>query len=278
MKKYFMLAMMAIATLGFVSCGDEDETKNGNQGGNQGGGSQGGGVVPTLVGDWRLAGEFPYCFYTFTDKEYEKYDSSDKFTGQYTINGKKIRFSPKKHYIDTGEGGIEPSWIDHTHVDADTISEERKFTTFFSSKGFLLDYDDNYYEVFLREDSEIPVTEQAIQGKWYWYASNGTDIYAALTIEGNTFDLIATSDRQRAQGTFEYVYGNMKLKITKYYERDYSEAQKSAAYLDKDWNEVDRNTTGTRLLFFDGFNLPFIANGTIAFGYLGGENANFVKK
>lgn len=262
MKKYFMLAIMAIVTLGVISCGDEDETTNGNQSGS----------AISFEGSWSV--NFPHIFSkaVFTTTDFEFSNLGEKTNGRYIVSNGKVSFSPSKYYIYDSD---TESWVDLTSSD-NTTPYDADALLLCNSKVLVLKYDDYYFDMYFKDNEVIHSLSSEIQGKWLWYDSEKKNVEASLTINGDTFDMIATSDRQRAQGTFIYENGILTLNVTKYFTREYFEGQKSVSNLEKDWNEVGLSAV-SRPLFYVGYNFPFMASSSEAFAYIEGEHAHFVK-
>ena len=263
MKNYFKLMSlflgMALCTTAFVACGSDDDDNTSN-------GGTSGGSVSNVIGTW----EDSFSTYTFTDKELTITTNEQlTFNGAYKIENGQLK------YTQTVEG--------REVVNTATIKLLYGMTVMVLKT--VPDNPDDYSlsevaQVLFKKGTtpNIPVSD--IQGTWHWYMRGDTDyVRTGLTINGNKFDMIITPWGQRYTGTFTYSKGVMKLNT----EHGYTSREAGTGYgsgegsldaktLEGQWNTLDIE----HWTIWE--EMPFIADGSEAYGWVAGLPAVFVKK
>ena len=289
MKKVFRLTSMLLAMLAcsatFVACGngdDKDDTTN-NAGNPETPKVPESISTADLIGQWTIPMQGnESTTYTFTqDKLTISYGQQVEYEGAYSLNGDEISYKTKRWEYDSQTGQQVEKEVTET---VKLVLLYNKSVMVWNTK--YQNEDKTTYEMerlMFKKGATINATANDIKGAWYWYEpGNEKFISAALTIEGNKFDLIITHWGQRYTGTFTYQGGYMTLNV----ENGYTSREEHTGYgvgperLNPETLEVDG---GWKTLDNEHWNwiwdeMPFIANGSEAYGLLAGRPVTFVKK
>lgn len=295
MNKHFKLLSLffglMVATTGFVACGgDDDDDPPAPQPQEQKGGDEtpktdsipnppAGITTDDLVGVWKISGMDERTTYTFT-KDKLTIASGDQvgFDGPYTLNDGVITYTTTYEYYNQQTQKNETrEYV--VSVKIDLLYDKSVLV------WKVLQKNDNgdYYEfshLMYKDGATINASVNDIQGTWHWYMYGDTEyVRAGLTIKDATFDLIITPWGQRYTGTFTYRNGYIILNTTNgYTSREagtgdgWGEGNLDPITLEGQWSTLDREnwTIWERM--------PFIANGTEAYGIVANLSALFVKK
>lgn len=256
MKKTFkymsmMLAMLACTTT-FVACGDDDDDDN-NGGGNVSSNAD-------LVGTWSSEN----ATYVFTDNTLTiRQYGGQSFQGSYTINNGKIT------YIDS----------EQTHTATVKLLYGKTIMVLKAEPDNPQDYSmDVMAEILFKQGATPNTPASDIQGTWDWYMGGQQDyIRTRLKIDGNKFDMIITPWGQRYTGTFTYQGGILKLNT----EHGFTTREEGSG---DGWGEgeLDPTTLEGTWKTLDNWmiweEMPFVADGSEAYGSVANLPAVFVKK
>ncbi len=261
MKKYLYLAAMALFACSFtfslVSCGDDDDDDNGGGNGNGTEIKDGTAVtsVDQLIGEWdgtRMDFKFDATQLTIEqDNDYVYY------SGPYTFKDGVVTF--------TQTNGNN------------SYTESYKLVSYYNGNAMAVYYYDNqggdefteFLDFVVKEGKSIP-TNVKLDGTWYMYEHQGggdgeKPICCAITIKGNTLELVICPWSRKFTGTFTYDNdGEITFNIQKYY---YAEKGIDWITLEADYEEKplsDQNFNMDNPTVFD-----FFVFGNNAFGNVG---------
>lgn len=254
MKKIFMLALMAVTTLVFYSCGEEDDSNGGNNSNNQGGNT-------SIVGNWTNSQFNNTAKFTNTDYEFVELGNI-RDIGTYSYDGNIIYLTPKKY---------------NNSNNVPQYSGATKFI--YNSKVLVIQYDFDaknvgtydYFNMYFKNGATIPATTNEIQGKWFWYIGDRNTIRASFEFKNNNFEIIIPVYREFYKGTYTYNNGLITLNITSVKTREYQDESLSKLY--DDWT-IDKTYSSLE----NGYSFQFIPNGNEAFGDLVGLPVYSVKQ
>lgn len=225
----------------------------------------GGITTDDLVGVWNISSMDGGATYTFTkDKLTIASGDQEEYVMSYTLKDDVIT------YTTTDDVGT---------VKIDLLYDKSVLV------WKVLQKNDNgdYYEfshLMYKDGATINASVNDIQGTWHWYMYGNTEyVRAGLTIKDATFDLIITPWGQRYTGTFTYRNGYIILNTTNgYTSREegsgdgWGEGNLDPTTLEGQWSTLDRENW----MIWE--RMPFIANGTEAYGIVANLSALFVKK
>ena len=230
-----------------------------------------------LIGVWEAIGEHWKSVYTFTDKEltiedyYLDYQTNqwkkseqEDYKGAYTLNNGILSYIMSYNQQ-------EVEWRDTVEVVAKFLYNKTALALLFFMRN---DQGDEYSvnQILYKKDAFIPATIEDIQGDWRWYM-HGDKTYTrvAVQIKGNKMSLIIVPWGQRYDGTITYQNGYINLTVTAAYTsrgnsqgEGWGEGDLNPETLEATWTPLDRGSW----MYYELGNMPFIANGSEAYGIL----------
>ena len=230
-----------------------------------------------LIGVWEAIGEQMKSVYTFTEEEltiedyyldyqtnqWKKYEQED-YKGAYTLNNGILSYIMSYNQQ-------EVEWRDTVEVVAKFLYNKTALALL-SSMHY--DQGDEYSvnQILYKKDAFIPATIEDIQGDWRWYM-HGDKTYTrvAVQIKGNKMSLIIVPWGQRYDGTITYQNGYINLTVTAAYTsreegtgEGWGEGDLNPETLEANWKPLNQSSW----LYYELGNMPFIANGSEAYGIL----------
>ncbi len=230
-----------------------------------------------LIGVWEAIGEQVKSVYTFTEeeltiedyyldyqtKQWKKSEQED-YKGAYTLNNGILSYIMSYNQQ-------EVEWRDTVEVVAKFLYNKTALALL-SSMHY--DQGDEYSvnQILYKKDAFIPATIEDIQGDWRWYM-HGDKSYTrvAVQIKGNKMSLIIVPWGQRYDGTITYQNGYINLTVTAAYTsreegtgEGWGEGDLNPETLEANWKTLNSDSW----LYYEIGNMPFIANGSEAYGIL----------
>ncbi len=277
MKKFFSLAAIALfaCAFTFVSCGEEEDspkpnTEDNNNSGNKdtGGSGQNGGTgvtggvvtsVNDLVGTWKT-NNFSLTFTTTQLTVKHLQDNQVKFEGPYTLQNGIVSYTET---ID--EQSYTNSFKAETYYDGIVLA------SYFINEQEV----DPFPEIYVKEGKTIPTPN--LNGTWYMYEEQGRSeeteegkpICAAITIQGNSLQLIICPWSRKFTGNYTYQNGELTFNIEHYYTNyDFEGEQRlNSVTLEGAWKE--RSLDDSNFNMDNPATFTFIVLGNKAFGTIG---------
>ena len=278
MKKYLSLAAFAICTIcafTFVSCGEEDDTptpktedKTGTGGEQNGGTTNTDGVVTSadaLVGTWK-ASNFAMSFTTTQLTVKHVQDSRIIYQGPFTLKDGIVSYTQKgddnKEYTN--------SFKAETYYDGIVLAKYYVYEE--EGKQQISSYPE---EIYVKEGKTIPTPN--LDGKWYMYeeegraeeTEEGKPICAAITIKGNSLELIICPWSRKFTGNYTYQNGELTFNIERYFVNYNFEGEDRLNWitLEGKWEELP--LTDYNFNMDNPATFAFIVLGDKAFGTVG---------
>lgn len=278
MKKYLSLAAFAICAIcafTFVSCGEEEDpapnTENnsgtGGSGQNSGGSTTGGVVnsVAALEGTWST-GNFSL---SFTDTQLtvkHVHGGEIRYQGPYTLKDGIVSYTEK------GENEEEYTYSFKAETYYDGIVLAKYYVYEEEGKQQVSSYPE---EIYVKEGKTIPTPN--LNGTWYMYeeegraeeTEQGKPICAAITIQGNSLQLIICPWSRKFTGNYTYQNGELTFNIEHYYTNFDFEGDQRLNWitLEGGWNEYPLDDYNFNME--NPATFTFIVLGNKAFGTVG---------
>lgn len=282
------MALVALVSFSFYSCGDDVEgVENDPTGGVSGGGQV---SSKSIVGTWEMTTEGGTAQLILTDKKFTMIQESDKTEGTYTTKGDKITLTPEKFYEKSPNTG---AWIETKPEDGDDEPATMKVQLLKDNNVLIATIEEVYDEefaqqedpfflMFYRKGANINASSSELQGKWQWSLRGNKEIVRAFVeFKGNNFDLIIPAWRERYQGTYTYQNGMVQFNTTDFTTREWQEeGNESLKYLYTGWRSItaEEQQWGYGPSFGMKFNRAFIAVGKQGYTYLANMPAIFEKQ
>lgn len=293
MKKFLSFAAFAMfaCAMTFVSCGSDDDDDNSNptptpseENKNAGGDNAN---TNDLVGVWEAIGEQVKSVYTFTDKEltiedyYLDYQTNqwkkseqEDYKGAYTLNNGILSYIMSYNQQ-------EVEWRDTVEVVAKLLYNKTALALLSSMRN---NQGDEYSvnQILYKKGANIPAKIEDIQGDWRWYM-HGDKTYTrvAVQIKDNNMTLIIVPWGQRYDGTITYQNGYISLTVTAAYTsreegtgEGWGEGDLNPETLEATWTPLNRDSW----MYYELGYMPFIANGSEAYGILANLPGVYIKK
>lgn len=271
-KMLSLLLGLALCTPLFMSCGDDDKDETNVP-------NSSAFTANDLVGTWTIASQDITTTYVFTkNKLTVSYDNQVSHEGEYQLKDDILSYNTTYQNYNTTTGQYEQV---ETTVKVKIGLLYNK--TVLIWKDVMQNDNNQDYEfsmLLFKQGANITATNNDIQGNWHWYMRGDVSyVRAGLKIEGNNFDLIITPWGQRYTGTYTYVNGYMILNTQNGYTTreegsgdGWGEGDLNPETLEGNWNTLDRD----RWTIWE--KMPFVANGTEAYGIVANLPALFTKK
>lgn len=291
MKKFLSFAAFAMfaCALTFVSCGsDDDDNGPAPTPSDQNKNAEGENAnANDLVGVWEAIGEQVKSVYTFTDKELTiedyyldcqtnqwKKSEQEDYKGAYTLNNGILSYIMSYNQQ-------EVEWRDTVEVVAKLLYNKTALALLSSMRN---DQGDEYSvnQILYKKGANIPAKIEDIQGDWRWYM-HGDKTYTrvAVQIKDNNMTLIIVPWGQRYDGTITYENGYINMKVEAAYTsreegtgEGWGEGDLNPETLEANWKTLNRDSW----MYYELGYMPFIANGSEAYGILANLPGVYIKK
>lgn len=291
MKKFLSFAAFAMfaCALTFVSCGsDDDDNGPAPTPSDQNKNTEGENAnANDLVGVWEAIGEQVKSVYTFTDKEltiedyYLDYQTNqwkkseqEDYKGAYTLNNGILSY-----IMSYNQQEVERR--DTVEVVAKLLYNKTALALLSSMRN---DQGDEYSvnQILYKKGANIPAKIEDIQGDWRWYM-HGDKTYTrvAVQIKDNNMTLIIVPWGQRYDGTITYENGYINMKVEAAYTsreegtgEGWGEGDLNPETLEANWKTLNRDSW----MYYELGYMPFIANGSEAYGILANLPGVYIKK
>ena len=296
MKKFLSFAAFAMfaCAMTFVSCGSDDDDDNSNpvptpseENKNAGGDNAN---TNDLVGSWEAKYESGRTVYTFTDKEVTIEDywieegrelkDDEVKKGSYTLKDGILTYVTTGKYYDQQQQK-EVEYQDTIEVVAKLLYNKTALALLSSMRN---NQGDEYSvnQILYKKGATIPAKLEDIQGDWRWYM-HGDKSYTrvAVQIKDNNMTLIIVPWGQRYDGTITYQNGYISLTVTAAYTsreegtgEGWGEGDLNPETLEATWTPLNRDSW----MYYELGYMPFIANGSEAYGILANLPGVYIKK
>ncbi len=270
MKKFYYFSLMLgllFGSLTFVACGDDDDDNPAtNQDTTKEDDSSTNSItVDDLVGTWVIKGH-DYTKTCLFEKDSLKffplYDNGKTETYAYTLQGDQLTYGDRE----------KTTWK------LSLIRDKAVLVIYVQREDKSFEFESFLY----KNDKEINVASNELDGTWYWYMYEETkEIRVALTLSGNNFDMIITAWGQRYKGTFQYQNGYLVCNTTEGYTSREENTGEGWGHEDLDpftleatWRHLDMDSWMT----FPFNMMPFVPNGQEAYGNFANVPGVFVKQ
>ncbi len=298
MKKFipfFSLILFCLSAAVFVSCGSDDsspsnpenspsnpENKTPATDNNDKKGEESNAVTKAdLLGTWTVYNNGAPSTYVFTEDNLTiTFNDDEIYNGSYTLENNKLSYN-----FDEGTKNFNLELAYDKNVmyckvivsASESYSGEEEHQTSFA----------------YRQGGTINATAETVQGKWYWQSQAGfVGARAVLILTGNQFDLIITPWGERQTGTFTYENGYIHFTpqngYTSRYDDDLTDDDNSYT---EHMNQENPEATIWKVSGTPGAErypsyfsnpgediMPFIVNGTEAYGTIANLQATYYKK
>lgn len=271
MKKlnFWLFASLFIAAFTLSACGSDDDDSTATPSTVPSETSTDEVTTASLKGTWKY--DFYEMTYEFTETTFTATEFGHTFTANYTLKDGVISYS----YTEDGQAHQGTAQVYFLYNKSVLVMKAKPA----DGENFSI----SEAATVLYRNGNAPTTPKSdIQGEWHWYMNGDVNyVRGAYKFNGDNFELIITPWGQKYTGTYTYSGGFLTLNIT----NGYTSREPGTGYgsgsgnldettLEGTWNDLDRE----RWTFEPGQVVPFIVNGTEAYGSLANLPCVFYKK